>query len=414
MSNPIDGLLTKEQTDLIFENMSDGVLMVNEDGIITYMNSACAKLLHVSAPDVIRSSFTDLFLQNKKNRAFNKLFKNSMEKGQLTDKTTVKYTPTDAKDSSYLTIDISLMQQENTSIRRKEPFQGMIVLIEDVTDSQLLQQHDHDCAYIFAGLILCISIYLAAWSFCRFTLHIPLTTHDYTLMIEVITFVLFLEIAFCTSFSLREIGLIPNISRFRTNLKETLTTGMISCLVIILAKLILSLAGIKIKGYFIGGSLQGAYIYIFTAFIQEFLARGVIQKSVKSLLHVKYQKQLSIFLTSLLFSLMHLPFGFYFMLGAFLLSLALGAIFERQKDIWGCALLHWAAVILRCVCSSDRSRYKQIGTLRVSYIFKTNGPKKIHSLRSVYFIPSPSSTAAAFCLHVQRLLDISKSKALPV
>ena len=40
MSNPIDGLLTKEQTDLIFENMSDGVLMVNEDGIITYMNSA--------------------------------------------------------------------------------------------------------------------------------------------------------------------------------------------------------------------------------------------------------------------------------------------------------------------------------------------------------------------------------------
>lgn len=341
MSNPIDGLLTKEQTDLIFENMSDGVLMVNEDGIITYMNSACAKLLHVSAPDVIRSSFTDLFLQNKKNRAFNKLFKNSMEKGQLTDKTTVKYTPTDVKDSSYLTIDISLMQQENTSIRRKEPFQGMIVLIEDVTDSQLLQQHDHDCAYIFAGLILCISMYLAAWSFCRFSLHIPLTTHDYTLMIEVITFVLFLEIAFCTSFSLREIGLIPNISRFRTNLKETLTTGMISCLVIILAKLILSLAGIKIKGYFIGGSLQGAYIYIFTAFIQEFLARGVIQKSVKSLLHVKYQKQLSIFLTSLLFSLMHLPFGFYFMLGAFLLSLALGAIFERQKDIWGCALLHW-------------------------------------------------------------------------
>ena len=134
----------------------------------------------------------------------------------------------------------------------------MIVLIEDVTDSQLLQQHDHDCAYIFAGLSLCISKYLAAWGFCRFTLHIPLTTHDYTLMIEVITFVLFLEIAFCTSFSLREIGLIPNISRFRTNLKETLTTGMISCLVIILAKLILSLAGIKIKGYFIGGSQQCA------------------------------------------------------------------------------------------------------------------------------------------------------------
>ena len=341
MSNPIEGLLTKEQTDLIFNNMSDGVIMVNEEGIITYMNSASATIFHVNAEEAIQKPFTDIFLQNKKNRAFNKLFRSSMEKGQLTEKTMVKYTAVDAKDTSFVTVDISLMQQENTSIRRKEPFQGMIILVEDVTDTQLLLQHDHDCAYIFAGLILCISIYLAAWSLCRFTLHVPFKSQDYTMMIEVITFVLFLEIAFCTSFSLKEIGLIPNISRWRTNLKETISTGVIVCLVILLAKLVLSLAGIRIKGYFIGGSLHGAYIYIFTAFIQEFLARGVIQKSVKSLLHVKYQKQLSIFLTSLLFSLMHLPFGFYFMLGAFLLSCALGVIFERQRDIWGCAFLHW-------------------------------------------------------------------------
>ena len=85
---------------------------------------------------------------------------------------------------------------------------------------------------------------------------------------------------------------------------------MIVCLVILLAKLVLSLAGIRIKGYFIGGSLHGAYIYIFTAFIQEFLARGVNQKRVKTLLHVKYQTQLRIFQPSQHFSLMHLPFGF--------------------------------------------------------------------------------------------------------
>lgn len=342
MTNLLKSLLTKEQTDLIFENMSDGVMMVNEEGIITYINSACAHIFHISPEEAIQSSFTELFLQNRKNRAFNKLFKTSMEKGQLTDKTTVRYIPADSGEASWLSLDISLMQQENTSIRRKEPFQGMIILIEDVTDSFLLHQHDHDCAYIFAGLILCISIYLAAWSFCRFTLHIPLTTSDYTLMIEVITFILFLEIAFCTSFSLREIGLIPNFSRWKKNATETLTTGVIVCLLILLAKLILSLSGIRIKGYFMGGSLHGAYIYIFTAFIQEFLARGVIQKSVKSLMHVKYQTPFSIFLTSLLFSLMHLPFGFYFMLGAFLLSCALGIIFERQRDIWGCTILHWA------------------------------------------------------------------------
>ena len=92
MSNPIEGLLTKEQTDLIFNNMSDGVIMVNEEGIITYMNSASAAIFHIDAEDAIQKPFNDIFLQNKKNRAFNKLFRSSMEKGQLTEKTMVKYT----------------------------------------------------------------------------------------------------------------------------------------------------------------------------------------------------------------------------------------------------------------------------------------------------------------------------------
>ena len=86
MSNPIEGLLTKEQTDLIFNNMSDGVIMVNEEGIITYMNSASAAIFHIDAEDAIQKPFNDIFLQNKKNRAFNKLFRSSMEKGQLTEK----------------------------------------------------------------------------------------------------------------------------------------------------------------------------------------------------------------------------------------------------------------------------------------------------------------------------------------
>ena len=68
MSNPIEGLLTKEQTDLIFNNMSDGVIMVNEEGIITYMNSASATIFHVNAEEAIQKPFTDIFLQNKKYR----------------------------------------------------------------------------------------------------------------------------------------------------------------------------------------------------------------------------------------------------------------------------------------------------------------------------------------------------------
>lgn len=334
-----DSIFTSEQKNMIFENMSDGILMINENSEVTYLNSACARILHVSADEVTGCSFPETFLQNRKNRAFNRLFFDTLEKGQVEEKTIVTYQIGDSV--KHFSIDISLIQQENTALRRKEPFQGMLVLIEDVSDSCRLKQHEHDCAYIFAGLIICISLSLSIWSLLRYSLHIHLATAYYSRMIEGITFALFLEMTLLTSFSLREIGLIPNFPRLKQNCIESFATGAFVCAATLLSKVVLTLCGIKIKGYFIGGSFHGAATYIFTSLIQEFLARGVIQTSVKSLMQVKYQKQFGILLTSLLFSLMHLPFGFYFMLGAFLLSLVLGAIYERQKDIWGCVLLHW-------------------------------------------------------------------------
>ncbi len=339
MQYPTETIFTSEQKNLIFENMSSGVVLVNENETITYTNSAFANIFQTTSNELNGASFREIFLQNKKNLRFNRLFSESMDKGHFVEKKVVRYRIDDVV--KYLSITITLIQQENTTLRKREPFQGMLVMIDDVTDSYQLKQHKHDCAYIFAGLIFCISIYLSLWRLCRFTLKMPLTTADYTLMIEIMAFTLFLEIIFFTSFSLREIGLIPDFSHIKKDFKEIAVTGSIVCVIILLAKVILMLCGIKIKGYFIGGSLKGATMYLFTAFIQEFLARGVIQTCVKSIMQVKYQTQFGIVLTSLLFSLMHLPFGFYFMLGAFVLSLALGIIYERQKNIWGCVLLHW-------------------------------------------------------------------------
>lgn len=340
MQYPTETMFTSEQKNLIFENMSSGVVLINENEEITYTNSAFAKIFQTTSKEINGVSFREFFLQNKKNLRFNKLFSESIDKGHFVEKKVVRYRIGDIV--KFLSVNITLIQQENTMLRKKEPFQGMLVMIDDVTDSYQFKQHKHDCAYIFAGLIFCISLYLTTWRLCRSTLKIPLTKADYTLMIEIMAFALFLEIIFFTSFSLKEIGLIPDFSHLKKDFKEIVITGGIVCTISILAKAILMLLGIKIKGYFIGGSLHGAMIYLFTAFIQEFLARGVIQTCVKSIMQVKYQRQFAIVLTSMLFSLMHLPFGFYFMLGAFVLSLALGIIYEHQKNIWGCVLLHWS------------------------------------------------------------------------
>lgn len=333
-------ILSSEQKERIFENMSDGIMTVNNKGQITYMNSACEHIFSTSINELKDKSFEEYFLNNKKNRAFNKLFLNTINKNAITQKTTVKYQHDDTVQ--YFTLDISLIQRDDTIPDRYDAFPGMIILFDDITEQYQLTQHKHDCAYIFAGLILCISLYLSLWSLLQFTLKQSFKTSFYTLMIEGMAFLLFLEVLFCTSLSLRDVGLIPKRSTLKKNLTETVCLMLSGCLFLVLLKLILTLLGFQIKSRFIGGSFHGAYIYLFTAFVQEFLARGVIQTSVKSLMQVKYQKAFGVLLTSLLFSLMHLPFGFIFMLGAFALSLVLGYLYERHGNLWGCAILHWS------------------------------------------------------------------------
>ena len=341
MSPVKNSTLTSEQKDMIFENMSDGIMTVDNEGKITYYNSACKKIFDIDTDtDIIGTSFAEQFLSNSKNRAFNKFFTNRLNNHEVTERKTLKYTA--QNQVHYFDIDVSLVKRDDFLKNKENTFNGMLILIEDITDKISLRHHEHDCAYIFAGLITCICIYLFMWSLLKFTLNIYLKTSTYTKIIEGISFILFLEVTFFTSFSLKDIGLIPNFKRWKKNLIETLVTGSVTCILLLLSKLILSWCGYKIKAYYIGGSTHGAYVYIFTAFIQEFLARGVMQTSIKSIMKVKYQRFFSILLTSMLFSLMHIPFGFYFMISAFLLSIALSYIYERQQDIWGCTILHWA------------------------------------------------------------------------
>ena len=43
-------ILSQDQKEIVFENMSDGIMMINEEGIITYCNSACEKIFAAPQP----------------------------------------------------------------------------------------------------------------------------------------------------------------------------------------------------------------------------------------------------------------------------------------------------------------------------------------------------------------------------
>lgn len=325
--------LTKKQRNAVFMNMSDAVITINENQEITYMNPAGESMFGISLNEAQSKQVSQCLTNKKSNRSFNRLILMALKSSKSSDNAVVTFDNGTTK--KVLNIRIS-------RINPKVPSEGIMLLVEDITAKHNLKKHERDCAIIFAGLIVCICIYLITWSLLEFTLNIHLKTSSYTLMIEGIAFILFLEIIFFTSMTPGDIGIFTRPKRLLQAFMQSIPLAAVICALMVILNIILRVMGHPVKPYFIGGSIEGAYNYIFTAILQEFLSRGVIQTSVKALMQVRYQKFFSIFLTSLLFALMHLPFQVPFMAGAFLLSIVLGIIYEKQENIWGCAFLHWS------------------------------------------------------------------------
>lgn len=317
--------ITSKQKETIFMNMSDGVLLINSNQEITYSNPAAEAMLNLYREAPVMQDF----LFNKKNKPFYRFLLQALKNKSKSDTAVASYE--NGNEKRILNIRTSQTGPDT-----------ILVLMEDITATHNLKKHERDCAMIFAGLITCICIYLFVWSLIRFTLGIRLNTSIYTLIIEGIAFLLFLEIIFFTSMTFKDIGIFVKPSKLLKTFVTAVPIAAVVCCILLLLNFLLRITGHPVKPYFIGGSFGGAYTYIFTAILQEFLSRGVIQTSVKALMQIKYQKVFSIFLTSLLFALMHLPFDFPFMMGAFLLSIALGIVYEKHQNIWGCAFLHWS------------------------------------------------------------------------
>ncbi len=81
------------------------------------------------------------------------------------------------------------------------------------------------------------------------------------------------------------------------------------------------------------------YIYILSAFLQEFMARGVFQNSVQRFLGDK-RGYISVVMVSVMFSLFHIQFGLPAVALVFAGSFVFGAFYLRHQNLAGVTLLH--------------------------------------------------------------------------
>ena len=82
-------------------------------------------------------------------------------------------------------------------------------------------------------------------------------------------------------------------------------------------------------------------IYVFTAGVQEFLARSVIQGNLRRIMVGRHVGAAAIVISSMSFATLHIHLGLMFMLGAALLAGLEGILYEKQQSIYGVWIVHW-------------------------------------------------------------------------
>lgn len=162
----------------------------------------------------------------------------------------------------------------------------------------------------------------------------PIAPSTLTYGVEIIAVIMFIITQVKTRLRWDDLGL-----SFK-NMKTTmLRAGIVSAIMIVLmiaAKLLMKQPGEPLIDW-----SQYNFMYPLTSILQEFLARGFLLTSLMYIYDTKHKKHMAVILSSLLFTTLHLYYGFVYMVGAGLLSVVLGYIYLKDKNIWGVSLVHF-------------------------------------------------------------------------
>ena len=184
-------------------------------------------------------------------------------------------------------------------------------------------------------------IVYALWQYLKQPVSTDVMTHG----VEVLGFLMFFYILGNTSLSWKDLGIKTEQPR------KTVRTGVL----IAVCAIAVMCVGKAVVRIFSPNAFGPEYpffdirafgvrqiIYVFTALVQEFLARSVIQGNLRRIMVGRHTGAAAIVISSMSFATLHIHLGLMFMLGAALLAGLEGILYEKQRSIYGVWIVHWA------------------------------------------------------------------------
>ena len=323
----------------ILRDINDGVLALDKYGHIIYINPQSRALLDIDE-NAIGKTYAEIFFSedhNNENDAFHQLVLDAVYSKEQAHYGSVEFVDKN-NVKRYLRITSSFLKDE-----AEDDSAGVVMVMSDITETEVLKRKRYDATVVFSCVITCVCLYLLLLSVLEF-LKIYVPTKALTQVINAMVFVIGIIIYRKTDFSFEDLGLKIN------NKKQTFSLAAGIALSVVAVLMAVKLLVLKIApGFFADGipfwnwniGLYSWISYVFTCIIQEFLARSMIYGSIKKMFDGKNSTIAAILLSSLLFGAVHIAHGFMYMAAAIILLGALGGLYEKQRNIWGVAIIHY-------------------------------------------------------------------------
>ena len=318
----------------VLRDMYDAVLVLDANGNISYVNGPAARMLELDEGYREKGSHFSLLAANPYNKRFTEAIFSAMDNQ---DETTVRKVPYMAPSGTkYIFVLSSSLLPDGDSTQ-------LVVTLSNETVAEEMTRKFKDSSRTFTTFLFAFCGWILVYAFWEFRgreLPADLMTHG----VELLGLIMLFFILWRTSLTWRDLGVMTREpwKTVRTALIVALCAFGFLCGLKLLCRLIDPDCFEPFAPFFdISRFGRRQILYVFTAGIQEFLARSVIQGNLRRIIAEKHAATLAILLSSVIFAALHIHFGFLFMVGAGILAGLEGILYEKQQNLFGVWIVHW-------------------------------------------------------------------------
>lgn len=324
----------------VLRDVSDGVMVLNPDGTVAFLNPSGLRLLGI--PEEFRNRKYAALMEassSPDNDDFHQLILDSIYDKDRVHRKEVSYTQPGGT-RLYLQVRTSFLYEDDG---HSAPA-GIIVQFTDVTERTMLQKKQKDFMAAFTAMvsILCGWIFLyAVWDASGRSID----SSTLTIVLEIAGLAAGFLLIRYTNLSIADIGLDGRSLKKSLPVNGTITVAGIFLLLAVKAAILRFWPGFfdpEMPFWDWRALTWAQWIYPVTAFAQEFISHGIIQESLDRLFVGKYREWISVAVSSLFFGAVHIHKGLAYMICAMLLSCILCLIYQKQRSVWGLTIPHFA------------------------------------------------------------------------